>query len=220
MVRPPVDLRLYLVTDAALAAPRSLADTVRAAVGSGPVGAGGGVTAVQLRDPTAGGRQLYLAAVELLEVLASTGVPLIVNNRLDVALAAGAHGTHLGQGDLPPDRARSIAGPDHVLGFSAANASEMAPLEVWPAGTVDYLGVGPVRATVTKPDAGAPIGMDGLTEACRLTSLPCVAIGGIDASNAAAAMHAGAAGIAVVSAICAAVDPGRAAADLRACVER
>ncbi len=216
----PVDLRLYLVTDAALAAPRSLADTVRAAVGGGGSGREAGVTVVQLRDPNAGGRQLYLAAVELLGVLATTGVALIVNDRLDVALAAGAQGTHLGQGDLPADRARAIAGPDHVLGFSAANTSEMASLGEWPDGTVDYLGVGPVRATATKPNAGAPIGLDGLAETCRLTCLPCVAIGGIDTSNAAAAIHAGAAGIAVVSAICAAADPARAAADLRACVER
>lgn len=216
-MRPPLDLRLYLVTDAAIAAPRSLADTVRAAIGDGRRG---GVTAVQLRDPTAGGRDLYLAAVELLEVLAPSGVPLIVNDRLDVALAAGAQGTHLGQDDLPADRARAIAGPEHVIGFSAANASQMAGLDRWQAGTVDYLGVGPVRATATKPDAGAPIGLDGLREACRLTSLPCVAIGGIDASNAAAAVHAGAAGIAVVSAICAAIDPAQAAANLRACVDR
>lgn len=212
-MRTTVDLRLYMVTDAAQAAPRRLPDAVRAAVD-------GGVTVVQLRDPDAGARQLYLAAVELLHVLGSTGVALIVNDRLDVALAAGAQGTHLGQADLPPDRARAIAGPDHVLGFSAANASEMASLEIWPAATVDYLGVGPVRATATKPDAGAPIGMDGLAAACRLTSLPCVAIGGIDTSNAAPAIHAGAAGIAVVSAICAAPDPARAAAELRACVER
>jgi thiamine-phosphate pyrophosphorylase len=216
-MRPPIDLGLYLVTDATLAAPRTVADVVRAAVGAGN---GCGVTAVQLRDPAAGGRQLYLAAVELLEILAPTGVPLIVNDRLDVALAAGAHGTHLGQGDLPADRARAIAGPDHLLGFSAADASQMAALDSWPAGTVDYLGVGPVRATATKPDAGAPIGLDGLAEACRRTSLPCVAIGGIDASNAAAAIHAGAAGIAVVSAICAATDPARAAADLRAAAAR
>ncbi|MGI8750822.1 MAG: thiamine phosphate synthase [Acidimicrobiales bacterium] len=215
-MRSPLDLRLYLVTDASLAAPRSLADTVRAAVGHG---GRDGVTAVQLRDPAAGGRQLYLAAVAMLDLLASTGVALIVNDRLDVALAAGAQGTHLGQGDLPPDRARALAGPDHVLGFSAANAAQMAPLGEWPAGTVDYLGVGPVRATATKTDAGAPIGMEGLAAACRLTSLPCVAIGGIDASNAAAAIRAGAVGVAVVSAICAAADPARAAADLRACVE-
>ncbi|MDQ6785131.1 MAG: thiamine phosphate synthase [Actinomycetota bacterium] len=212
-MRPQLDLRLYLVTDAGIAAPRSLADTVRAALR-------GGVTVVQLRDPTAGGRGLFEAAAELVEILAPTGVPLIVNDRLDVALAAGAQGTHLGQSDLPAQRARAVAGPDHILGLSAADAGQMASLADWPAGTVDYLGVGPVRSTATKVDAGAPIGLDGLADACRLSPLPCVAIGGIDASNAAAAIHAGAAGVAVVSAICAAVDPARAAADLRACVER
>ncbi|MDQ6838276.1 MAG: thiamine phosphate synthase [Actinomycetota bacterium] len=216
-MRSPIDLRLYLVTDAALAAPRGLADTVRAAVKGG---SGGGATVVQLRDTTASGRQLYLAAVELLEVLAPTGVALIVDDRLDVALAAGAHGTHLGQSDLPADRARAIAGPDHLLGLSAANPDEMAVLDGWPDGTVDYLGVGPVRATSTKADAGAPIGLDGLRATCHRTSLPCVAIGGMDASNARAAMSAGAAGVAVVSAICGSADPAQAAADLRACVQR
>jgi thiamine-phosphate pyrophosphorylase len=203
----PTRLRLYLVTDGA----RDVGPVVRAAVA-------GGVTAVQLRDPTATGRQLREAAAALLDVLAGTGVPLIVDDRLDVALAAGAQGTHLGQHDLPVEDARRLAGPDHLLGWSAADEAEMAPLTGWPAGTVDYLGVGPVTATPTKPDAGRPIGLDGLARACRLTTLPCVAIGGIDAGNAGDAMAAGAAGVAVVSAICAAADPERAAAELAAAV--
>lgn len=209
IMRPAVDLRLYLVTDAALCAPRGLVPTVRAALA-------GGVTAVQLRDPLAPARALYTAAVELLEVVGPAGALLLINDRLDVALAAGAHGTHLGQDDLPVERARALAGPNHVLGWSAATSAEMAPLGSWPPGTVDYLGVGPVRATATKLDAGPPIGIDGLAEACRRTSLPCVGIGGIDATNAAAVRAAGAAGVAVVSAICAAADPARAAAELRA----
>lgn len=212
-MRPRLDLRLYLVTDTARCGPRGVVSTVRAAVA-------GGVTVVQLRDPGAGGRDLYLAAVALLEVLAPNAIPLIVNNRLDVALAAGAQGTHLGQGDLPVDRARVIAGGDHIIGWSAADAQEMGPLAGWPAGTVDYLGVGPVRATTTKPDAGAPIGLDGLAGACRLTPIPCVGIGGIDATNAAAVRAAGAAGVAVSSAVCGAADPARAAAGLWAAVQR
>lgn len=211
-MKPPLDLRLYLVTDAALTRDRGLGATVRAAVE-------GGVTVVQLRNPTATAAQLYAAAIELRTTLEPTGVPLIVNDRLDVALAAGADGTHLGQGDLRPDLARAIAGPDHVIGWSAATGSEMAGLAEWSPGTVDYLGVGPVRSTPTKVDAGAPIGIDGLRSTCRLAPVPCVAIGGIDATNARAAVAAGAVGVAVVSAICGAADPAGAAAELRASVD-
>lgn len=211
----PIDLRLYLVTDRMLCGARGVTSTVRAAVA-------GGVTAVQVRDRAADGHDLYHLAVELVAILAPSGVPLVVNDRIDVALAAGAQGTHLGQGDLPADRARAIAGPDHLIGWSATSA-EMAPLAAWPPGTVDYLGVGPVWATPTKADAGSPIGLDGLGESCRVAArlpvpLPCVGIGGIDATNAAAVLEAGAAGVAVVSAICAAVDPAGAAAELAALV--
>lgn len=201
----PGYLRLYLVTDGS----RGMAPVVREAVA-------GGVTAVQLRDPAATARQLREAAGVLLDVLAGTGVPLFVNDRLDVALAAGAQGTHLGQDDLPVAEARRLAGPGHLLGWSAADETELAPLAGWPEGTVDYVGVGPVRATPTKPDAGQPVGLDGLARACRHTPLPCVAIGGIDATNAHQAVAAGAAGVAVVSAICAAPDPRAAAAELAA----
>lgn len=200
----PLDLRLCLVTAAVRP---GLEQTVVAAVA-------GGATVVQLRDPTATGAGLYRAAVALRRALAPLGVPLIVNDRLDIALAAGAQGTHLGQSDLPPDRARAVAGPDHVIGWSA-DAAEMSVLAEWAPGTVDYLGVGPVWATPTKADAGAPIGIDGLRHACRLSTIPCVAIGGIDASNAGAAVAAGAAGVAVVSAICGAADPAWAANRLR-----
>ena len=208
MARPPFDPTLYFVTDPRLCAERGLLATVAAAIT-------GGVTAVQLRDPDAPARELYTAACALGDQLASTGVPLIVNDRLDVALAADADGVHLGQSDLPVVDARRLAGGHLLIGLSVTTPSEAAVANALPPGTVDYLGVGPVSATPTKPDHASPIGVDGLGAACAATALPCVAIGGISSANATAAASAGAAGIAVVSAIAGSDDPAAAAADLR-----
>lgn len=201
-----LDLRLHLVTDRALCGERGVPTVVAAAVA-------GGVTVVQLRDPTAPGRDLLAAAEELVAQLAGTGVPLIVDDRVDIALAAGAAGVHLGQRDLPSTHARAIAGAGLVIGWSVSSLAEAAAAQQLP---VQYLGVGPVRATATKPDAAAPTGLEGLAAICSSSALPCVAIGGVDAGLAAAAVRAGCAGVAVVSAVCAAVDPEAAARELRA----
>jgi thiamine-phosphate pyrophosphorylase len=202
-----LDLSTYLVTDPDLCGQRGVADTVLAAVK-------GGVTAVQLRDKDAAARPLYSLAATLLRALEGTGVPLIVNDRLDVALAAGAHGAHVGQDDLPAEEARRIAGPDLLLGLSVSTQEEMAAANALPSGTVDYLGVGPVFATLTKTDTSEELGVDGLADLCRLTELPCVAIGGIHAGNVAAVRASGVHGVAVVSEICTASDPAAAAAAL------
>jgi thiamine-phosphate pyrophosphorylase len=199
---------LYLVTDPDLARGRVLTDLVAAALR-------GGVTLVQLRDKHADGRTLLETACALKAVLDPQGVPLIVNDRADVAHAAGA-GCHVGQSDLPAAAARAMLGPDAILGISIDAAAQARALD--PA-LVDYVAYGPFAVTATKPDAGRPIGADGLAAARKLTRLPLIAIGGIDTGTAAAAVRAGADGIAVVSAIMAAADPEAASRELRAAIE-
>jgi thiamine-phosphate pyrophosphorylase len=200
--RPP--LELYLITDRRLVGARGIEAVVAAAVR-------GGVTLVQLRDDATPADELVTLARRLKQLLAPGRVPLIVKNRLDVALAAGADGVHVGQSDTPVAEARGRLGPEAILGLSITDPLQLAG--VVPAG-IDYLGVGPIHATGTKPDAAPPMGLDGV-RACRAaTSLPIVAVGGIDAGCAAAIIRAGADGIAVVSAICAAPDPERAAREL------
>ena len=175
----------------------------------------GGVTLVQLRDKHAGGRALLETARALKSVLDPLGVPLLVNDRVDVAHAAGA-GCHVGQSDLPAAAARAILGPDAILGVSLDDPEQARAVD--PA-LVDYVAHGPFAATATKADAGGAVGAEGLAAARRLTGLPLVAIGGIDARNAAAAVRVGADGIAVVSAIMAAADPEAASRELRAAID-
>lgn len=200
-------LDLYLVTDTALCGPRGVAETVRSALK-------GGVTAVQVREPDASARELCALALAVREVLAGTGVPMIVNNRLDVALAVRADGVHLGQSDLPVADARRLAGPGFLIGLSVSTREQVAQASALPPGTVDHLGVGPVFATATKPEAASPLGLAGTAELVGLSRLPCVAIGGIQTANAADVRTTGVAGIAVVSAVCAAPDPAAAAVAL------
>lgn len=202
-----LDLSTYLVTDPDLCGERGVFETVVAAVE-------GGVTAVQLRDKGASARSLSLLATALLRALDGSGVPLLVNDRLDVALATGAHGVHLGQDDLDVEDARRLAGPGLLIGLSVSTQEEMTAANRLPPGTVDYLGIAPVFATATKTDTEEELGLDGLADLCRRTDLPCVAIGGIHAGNAAAVRSSGVDGVAVVSAICAAADPADAAAAL------
>lgn len=197
-----LDLGLYLVTDTVLCGDRGVVEMVRQAVP-------GGVTAVQVREPGAATRELCALSRALLAVLAGTGVPLLVNDRLDVALAVGAQGVHLGQSDLPAEDAHRIA-PHLLLGLSVSTPDQVEAAPDW----LDYLGVGPVRATATKPEAARPLDLDGTAALVRLARVPCVAIGGIGPANAADVRATGVAGIAVVSAVCAAADPQAAAAEL------
>jgi thiamine-phosphate pyrophosphorylase len=202
------DPSLYLVTDPELARGRELTEVVAAAVR-------GGVTLVQLRDKQSGGRALLETARALMAVLDPLGVPLLINDRVDVAHAAGV-GCHVGQSDLPATAARAILGPDAILGVSLDKPEQARAIE--PA-QVDYVAHGPFAGTATKADAGGPTGAEGLAATRRLTGLPLVAIGGIDARNAGAAVRAGADGIAVVSAIMAAADPEAASRELRAAID-
>ncbi|MFG1236831.1 thiamine phosphate synthase [Xanthobacter autotrophicus DSM 597] len=208
----PFDLTLYLVTDPRLVAERGLLATVEAAVK-------GGVTLVQLRDPDAHGRALVEQARALKALLAPLGIPLIVNDRVDVAVAADADGVHLGQDDMSPADARALLGPERILGLSVGNPAEFAGSSSGiDIGAVDYLGVGPVKATGTKKDAGAAIGAAGVAAVRALTRRPIVGIGGIDGALAGEVIRAGADGVAVVSAICAAPDPEHAARALLSAV--
>lgn len=199
----PLDLSLYLVTDHRLPFAR-MRETVRAAVA-------GGVRIVQLRDPDVGGRDLLERARALKADLDPLGIPLIVNDRVDVAHAAGAAGVHVGQSDLPPEAARAILGPSAIVGLSITDAVQVGAVD---PSVVDYLGIGPVFATGTKPDAAPALGLEGTRVAAAATRLPSVAIGGIDLANAPAVMATGVVGLSVVSAISAAPDPEAAAAAL------
>jgi thiamine-phosphate pyrophosphorylase len=203
------DLSLYLVTDAEMTARRGLVATVAAALE-------GGVTIVQLRDKEAPAQALIEVGRALKTLLAPHGIPLIVNDRVDVALAIGADGVHVGQGDLPPGAARAILGPKAIIGLSITRQEELGTFD--PA-TVDYVGLGPIFPTETKADAAAALGPAVFASIRSQLRCPVVAIGGITGANAAQAIAAGADGIAVVSAICSAIDPRAAARSLRSAVD-
>ena len=196
--------QLCLVTDSALANGRSLGGIVAAAVK-------GGVTLVQLREKTASTRAFIEQARVLKRLLAPLRVPLLINDRIDVALAADADGAHVGQQDMPVALARQLLGPAAIIGLSITELGQVRDRDVELA---DYLGVGPIFAQSTKLDATPPLGLDGLAEVRRASSKPIVAIGGVSAANADAVRSAGADGIAVVSAIMGADDPRAAAAAL------
>lgn len=205
-MRPSFDLRLYLVTDPHLVAGRGLVPTVLAAVK-------GGATLVQYRDKVASDADCARDAASLLEALRPLGIPLIINDRPAIARAIGADGVHVGQTDGDVRRVRDLVGETMIVGLSAGTRAEF---EAVPGdGTVDYLGVGPIFATGTKPDHDPPLGIQGLARLMPVAPLPCVAIGGIGLGSARAIRDTGVAGIAVVSAICAAADPEAAARALR-----
>lgn len=197
-------LKLYLVTDRGIAGSRDIADIVTEAVQ-------GGVTMVQLREKNIGTRDFVNLAIRLRSVLAPFGVPLIINDRIDVALASDADGVHIGQSDMPFAIARRLLGPEKIIGLSVEN---FAQIEEANALDVDYIGVSPVFATLTKTDTAAPFGIEGLRRAVELSVHPAVGIGGMNAATAAEVMSAGADGIAVVSAIVGASSPRRAAEEL------
>ncbi len=194
-------LRLYLVTDQASLRGRTLADVVLAAVR-------GGVSCVQLREKTLATRDFVALALAVKDLLAPFDVALVVNDRLDVALACGAHGVHLGQSDMPVALARQLLPPGVFIGLSVENLADVARAVRQP---VDYLGISPVYATPTKTDTAAPWGLAGVCQVRAMTGLPLVAIGGIHQGNAAELLQAGVDGLAVISAICSAADPGAAA---------
>jgi thiamine-phosphate diphosphorylase len=210
----PVDLRLYGIIDPEHTGGRDLAELARAAVA-------GGCTLLQYRDKQANGRVLVERARALKKALDGTGVPLLVNDRADVALASGADGVHLGQDDLHPGDARRLLGRDRIVGITIKTPAQADELYRLP---VDYACIGGVFATDSKDNPEPPIGLDGLGRIAfrvRLASpgLPVGAIAGIDADNAGLVIGAGADGVAVISAIFARRNPEARASELRAVVD-
>lgn len=200
MIDPRI-LRLYLVLDPVLCGGfAGMIETARSA-------AEAGATLIQLRAPQWKKRELAACGRALTEVLRPTGTPLIVNDHLDVALAIGAQGVHVGQDDLSPEDCRRLMPPDMLLGLSVSNMNET--LAVDPS-LVDYIGIGPVWQTSTKPDAAPALGLDGLSELLPAARVPNVAIGGIKLESARTVMATGTNGIAVVSAVCGQPDPAAA----------
>jgi len=189
------DYSIYLVTDESCLQGRALLDCVREALD-------GGVTLVQYRAKTASSAEMYAEALQLKALCDSFKVPLIINDRLDIAMAVGAAGVHLGQDDLPCAAARKILGEDYIIGVSAHNPAEAkAALQ----SGADYLGCGAVFGTATKADV-KKLGTDGLAAICKAKGLPVVGIGGVTADNYREVRAAGADGAAIVSGILAQPD--------------
>lgn len=189
------DYSIYLVTDDGCLQGRALIDCVRKALE-------GGVTLVQYRTKTAASAEMYAEALQLKALCNSFNVPLIINDRLDIAMAVGASGVHLGQDDLPCAAARKLLGEDYIIGVSAHNPAEAkAALQ----SGADYLGCGAVFGTATKADV-KKLGTDGLAAICKAKGLPVVGIGGVTADNYREVRAAGADGAAIVSGILAQSD--------------
>lgn len=205
----PIDMRVYLITDAPQCEQIGITATVEAAVR-------GGVTAVQLRDSTASDIDFIRMGRELSAVLKGSGVPLIIDDRVELVAAIGADGAHVGQSDLPAQDARRILGPHALLGLSVSRQSEIEVARNFPDGTIDYLGVGPVWVTSSKPNHGPTIGLPGLRELAAASPWPVVAIGGITVERMASVRRSGADGGAVISAVCGRHDPQAASAALMA----
>lgn len=200
-----IDYSLYLVTDRGLARGRSTLDIVTAATQ-------GGTTIVQLREKDFSTRDFIAQAFSIQEFLKTRGIPLIINDRVDVAQAVGADGVHLGQTDMPLEMAKGILGDKMIIGISAESLADAIAAE---NGGADYLGVSPIYATPTKTDTAPALGLEGLRQIRKAVRLPLVGIGGLNRDNAADVIRNGADGVAVVSAIVAADDPETAARQLR-----
>ncbi|MCW8858693.1 MAG: thiamine phosphate synthase [Deltaproteobacteria bacterium] len=193
-------MHLHLVTDRGLTLGRSLIDIIRAA-------AGGGISAVQLREKECSTREFIELGHSIMKELRPLHIPLIINDRVDIALALGAHGVHLGQSDMPYLMARELLGPQAIIGLSVETLEQARDAERL---DVDYLGLSPVFTTATKADLAPPLGLDGISRIRAESRHRLVAIGGISHENAAEVIMAGADGLAVVSAICSAADPQQA----------
>lgn len=202
-MRPPFDL--YLVTDRQQTQGRLLPDVVREAVQAG-------VPAVQLRERGLEARELLGLATTLRAITRQAGALLLINDRLDVALACGADGVHLPQDGIPPREARHLLGPDRLIGVSTHSLAEARRAE---AGGADFIVLGPIYATPSKLSYGPPRGLEVLRVVTEQVRLPVLAIGGIKAGNVAEVLGAGAAGVALISAIIAATDVPAAARALR-----
>ena len=207
------DLRLYALVDPAVAGGRSLPELAKLLVGT--------ATLVQLRDKHGTTRAMIDAARALKAVLAPAGIPLLINDRVDVALAAQADGVHIGQDDMDAADARRLLGPNAIIGLSIKTPAQAAAA---PLDALDYVAIGGVYATTSKDNTAAPIGTQGLRAIAaairaRKAGYPVCAIAGITAANAGEVIAAGADGVAVISALSLATDPAAAARDLRGVVD-
>jgi thiamine-phosphate pyrophosphorylase len=199
-----IDYSLCLVTDQKLCRGRELIDVVMEAVA-------GGVSIVQIREKDSHTRDFLQLAAAIKKKLKNTNVPLIINDRVDVAIAAGADGVHVGQTDLPCSAVREMLGPDKIVGVSINTFDQITEADKL---DIDYLSLSPVFPTPTKPDTTPAFGIEGLKKARQMTSRPMMTIGGIDKNNLGDIIAAGMDGVAVVSAICSAPSPAAAAREL------
>ena len=204
MLKKNCNYSVYLVLDPVLTEKMGMVKTAELAIE-------GGATIVQLRAPQWKKRRRYECALALKDVLHAYHVPLIIDDDLDIALACNADGVHVGQKDLPVHIVRKFLGPDKIVGLSINNEQQMLAVD---PNVVDYVGVGPVFSTTTKPDAEAAIGIDGLAKLMKSCPVPAVAIGGIKNHHIAEIATTGVQGIAVVSAICGQNDPLGSAREL------
>ncbi len=202
--------RLHLLTDVVLQSRFSHEDLTR-------LGIAGGADTIQLREKIGSTRRMIELAKSMAVVCRQAGVPLVVNDRIDVAMASDADGVHLGQSDFPIPLARSLLGNDKLIGGSAATLEEA---QICLADGADYIGFGPVYATGSKEDAGPVSGPALLKQVVETIPVPILAIGGITAENVPEVMRAGAYGIAVISAVCCQIDPEGATRELREALER
>jgi thiamine-phosphate pyrophosphorylase len=200
----PATVRLIAITD-------HIRDGKDGLISRAAAAAHGGATCIQLRLKDVPARDLVGVARELVRAV---GVPVIVNDRADVAIAAGAAGVHLGPEDVPPSAIRKMAPAEFIIGASVGNDGEVAY-----ATGADYVGIGPFFATGSKDDAGAPIGPEGFSRLAQAVGLPAVAIGGVTAENAAVAIAAGAVGIASIAGVFGSRDPAAAARRLCSAIE-
>jgi|Deesub1362A_J573_1020465.scaffolds.fasta_scaffold11767_2 thiamine-phosphate pyrophosphorylase len=201
---------IYFVTEQALSRGRATIDIVKQAIA-------GGVDAIQLREKHMEAREVLELGYSLKEILRRHQIPLIVNDRIDIAMALDADGVHLGQTDLPIEVARKLLGPDKIVGISVSRVEEA--LEAVEKGA-DYLGVGPIFPTGSKEDAKKPIGLEGLQRIREKVNLHLTAIGGVNRDNAAEVIKAGADSIAVISALSAAENVEEAARELRSVIDK
>lgn len=204
------DLSLYLVTDRSLSLGRPLETVVEEAVR-------GGVTMVQLREKDASTLDFYNLAMKLKSILKSYNVPLIINDRLDIALACDAGGLHIGQSDMPYSVARKLLSKDKIIGLSVESIQDAIDANNL---DVDYIGISPVFGTQTKTDTAPALGLEGIGEITRISGHPSVGIGGINLTNAQDIIQAGADGISVVSAIMSAPDPQQSARQLKEIINK
>ncbi|MRT92747.1 thiamine phosphate synthase [Ancylomarina sp. 16SWW S1-10-2] len=205
-----IDLSLYLVTDRDLTQDRPIEEIVKEAVE-------GGVTIVQIREKKCTSLDFYECAMRVKSILAPYDIPLIINDRVDIALAVDADGLHIGQSDLPYAIARKLLGPNKIIGLSVENKEQAYAANSL---DVDYIGLSPVFYTNTKSDIAPALGLDGIKEIAKISKHRMVGIGGINITNAKAIVDSGAEGVAVISAILCHKNPKQAAEELAECIRK